>query len=79
MRKEGVNLGDPGQIISHDGQRYPQRPLCQLVVLLEGVPAPPLGRVLEGEQRLPLRVILAPPQDMRVIPPTGLGSYPHEG
>ena len=62
MRKEGANLGDPGQIVSHDGQRCLQRLLRQLAVLLEGVPAPPLGHVLEGEQRLPLRVIPASPQ-----------------
>ena len=47
--------------------------------LLEGALVPPLGRVLESEQRLPLRVVLAPPQDTRAIPPAGLGSYPDEG
>ena len=79
MRKEGTYLGNAGQIIDHDGQRCLQRSLRQLVELLEGAPAPPLGRVLEGEQRLPIRVVPALPQDTRVIPPAGLGSYPHEG
>ena len=42
-------------------------------------PQRPLGRVLKGEQRLPLRVVPAPPPDMQVIPPTGLGTDPDEG
>ena len=74
-----MNLGDSGQFVGHHGQRRPKRPLRQLAVLLEGVPAPALGRVFEGEQRLPLRVILAPPQYPRVVPPARLGSHPHEG
>ena len=56
--KESAHLGNPGQIVCHDGQRYPQRLLRQLAKLLKGAPAPPpLGRVLKGEQRLPLRVV----------------------
>ena len=73
MRKEDAYLGNAGQIVSHDGQRCPQRPLRQLVELLEGAPAPPLGSILEGEQSVPLRVVPALPQYTWVIPPTGLG------
>ena len=49
------------------------------MVLLEGVPVPALSYVLESKQGLPLRVVLAPPQDTRVIPLARLGSHPHEG
>ena len=72
MRKEDAYLGNAVQIDIHDGQRRSQRPHRQLAILLEGAPTPPLGRILEGEQRLPLRVIPALPQDTQVIPPAGL-------
>ena len=79
MRKENANLGDSGQVVGHHGQGRLYRPLRQLMVLLEGALAPTLSCVLEGKQRLPLRVIPALPQYVRVIPPARLGSCPHEG
>ena len=72
-------LGNVRQVVSHDRQRCPQRLLHQPAELLEGALVPPLIHVLEGEQRLPLRVIPAPPQDTWVIPLVGLRLYPHEG